>query len=55
MKKNTIAEKHLPDIPAFAEAAMAKKNITRAALARKLKWAGSAVTLLFKRRNWEIA
>ena len=55
MKKKTINEKNLPDMPAFAHAAMKKKDMNRINLARKLAWSPSAVSLLFKRRNWSMA
>ena len=55
MKKKTIHEKNLPDMPAFAQVAMKKKDMRRINLARKLGWSPSAVSLLFNRRNWSMA
>lgn len=55
MKKKIMHEKDLPDMPKIVLGIMKEKRIKRIDLAHALKWAPSAVTALFKRRNWETA
>lgn len=54
MKRKTLKDAKLPDFGKIAKREMKKLHMTQTALAKKCGWGKSAITDLFKKRNWTV-
>lgn len=55
MKKSAILEKGLPETGKIVRAIMKEQRVTHRALAKKLGWNTTTITMMLKRRIWTIA